>query len=318
MAIEFNSVKFLLWAKNLGVQFTRVATLGHQGLACSLPRFQGVAREFGFTVAEPELRRIFQHEPCTNLYSDEFLRYLGAREITIVDKSDFEDANFLHDLNEPFPPSLRGTFDLVIDGGTLEHVFNYQAALKHCLELLRVGGHFVAVTPANGQMGHGFYQFSPELFFGIFNRQSGFLLRKIVLFELAKVDAPFYEVANPADIGMRVEFKSARVLQLALLAQKIADVPVLARPPQQSDYVAGWNAPRQRLDPSKPLDKFRLKLNPYLPSWLKGWKRQLVRRLKHGPMTLNNKRCFRRLSPDAIAQERANPAVTPSAKVDAL
>jgi hypothetical protein len=198
---------------------------------------------------------------------------------------------------------------LVFDGGTLEHIFDYPAALKHCLELLRVGGHFITITPANGQMGHGFYQFSPELFFGIFNRQNGFVLRKIILFEITKTDAPFYEVANPANIGMRVEFKSQRVLQLALLAQKIADVPILAKPPQQSDYVAVWNTPQKRLDLSKPLDKFRLKINPHIPFWLKDWKRRLIHRLKHGPMTLNNKRCFRRLNPKAVAQERANPAV---------
>jgi SAM-dependent methyltransferase len=313
MAIDFNSVKFLLWAKNLGVDFTRTATLGHQGLPCRIHHFRGAARDFGFKADEDQIQRCFRHEPCTSLYSDEFLRFLGAREIVTVDKSDFEDANFLHDLNEPFPDAMRGTFDLVFDGGTLEHVFNYPSALKHCLELLRVGGHFVTIPPANGQMGHGFYQFSPELFFGIFDNQNGFALRKIVLFEPTREDAAFYEVRNPAQIGVRVELKSSRPFQLAVLARRTAEATVLAQWPQQSDYAAIWSAPRNRLDPAKPMDRFRLAINPLFPGWLKGWKRQFIGWWKHGSMTLNNNRCFQRLSRKAVAQERADPAAASSA-----
>jgi hypothetical protein len=36
-----------------------------------------------------------------------------------------------------------------------------------------------AVTPANNQMGHGFYQFSPELFFRVFSQENGYLLRAL-------------------------------------------------------------------------------------------------------------------------------------------
>ena len=302
MAVDFNTVKFLLWAKNLGVNFTRTATLGHLGLNC-LPRtLRRAVRDFGIPATGEQIGRCFLREPCKDVFADEFLRFLGAGEVVSVDHSDFEGATFLHDLNEPFPENMPGRFDLVLDGGTLEHVFNYPAALKHSLELLRVGGHFITVTPANGAMGHGFYQFSPELFFGVFNAQNGFVLRKIVLFEAFKPDAPFYEVNNPAVVGRRVELSVSRPVYLAVLAQKTADVPILARPPQQSDYVAAWSRPGQTIDQSTALGRLRVTLNPYWPPWLREWKARLTRRSETA--TLDNQRSFRRLSRKAVAGER--------------
>ena len=69
---------------------------------------------------------------------------------------------------------LKNKYTLVIDGGCLEHIFNFPVAIKNCMEMLQEGGHFIGITPANNLMGHGFYQFSPELYFRIFSKENGF------------------------------------------------------------------------------------------------------------------------------------------------
>ena len=72
------------------------------------------------------------------------------------------------DRNDPdaLKSALSGKqFDLVFDGGTLEHVFNFSTALKNCMHMVKPHGRFVSVTLPNNWCGHGFYQFSPELFF---------------------------------------------------------------------------------------------------------------------------------------------------------
>jgi len=92
----------------------------------------------------------------------------------------------------------RSRFTLVLDGGTLEHVFDYPAALRQCLELVALSGHFITIAPAQNQMGHGFYQISPELFFRVLSGENGFTLRKMVLFDTSRIDAPFFEVRDPA------------------------------------------------------------------------------------------------------------------------
>ena len=135
----------------------------------------------------------------------------------------------------------------MIDGGTLEHVFNFPMAIKNCMQMLDVGGHFFSHTMANNFMGHGFYQFSPELFYRVFSPENGFCVRRIVVFEQRVGRPRWYEAADPNDIGERVELINDRPTYLIVHAERIADVPIFAAPPQQADYSAHWSrnaAPR--------------------------------------------------------------------------
>ena len=308
MALDCSTLRLLFWAKNLGSKFNRTATLGRLGFCCSPKFLRNSLSEFGLTFTEEQFAKSFSRESFRDLYADEFMRSLGATDYVSIDRSDFEGANFLHDLNEPFPEKMRGQFDFVLDGGTLEHVFNYPAALKHSLELVRVGGHFLTLPPANGHMGHGFYQCSPELFFSVFTAQNGFTIKKIVMYESYRDDAQFYEVASPSQLKGRVELSNSPPVTLAILAQKIAEVPIFAQPPQQSDYVAAWATVAEAAAtpaPSTPMRRLRIALNSYWPDWL----RQLKRRAKSSvgqknPAALTNERMFRPLSTAEMTGER--------------
>ncbi len=98
---------------------------------------------------------------------------MGATRIESIDKADYEEATILHDMNQPVPDQLKGSFSLVFESGTLEHVFNFPQSIKNCMEMVRVGGHFVGITIANNLMGHGFYQFSPELYYRVLSPEMG-------------------------------------------------------------------------------------------------------------------------------------------------
>ena len=78
-----------------------------------------------------------------------------------MDASDYEGCSIVHDLNNPLPEHLVGRYSLVLDSGTLEHVFDFPTALRNSLAAVRTGGHFVTIAPGNNQFGHGFYQFGP-------------------------------------------------------------------------------------------------------------------------------------------------------------
>ena len=318
MALDFNCVKFLLWSKNLGVAFDRTLTLGHQGigLSCSRGKARRALQQFNLPATEPEIDLSFQRKAFTELFADDFLKLLGAKEVVSVDRSDFEGATLLHDLNQPFPEQLRETFDLVIDGGTLEHIYNYPEALSNCLDLLRVGGHFVTITPASGQMGHGFYQFSPELFFRVFSAERGFILRKIIGYDISKVDSPFYEIKDPATSMQRTASVGNKPIQLAVLAQKITTSSGILEPPQQSDYVAIWENHEKKQNPesqanSEPdslLTRLRIAVNPYWPSWLRNARDTFAYRIRWGlsklKSTMMSQKHFQRLSNEDIFNER--------------
>jgi len=107
--------------------------------------------------------------------------------------------------------------------------------------MLDVGGHFFSHTMANNFMGHGFYQFSPELFYRVFSPENGFRMHRVVVFEQRVGRPRWYEAADPNDINERVELINGRPTYLFVHAERIADVPLFAAAPQQADYAAHWS-----------------------------------------------------------------------------
>ncbi len=75
------------------------------------------------------------------------------------------------DLNQPLPAELCGRYDLIYDGGTMEHCFNIGQVMLNILKLAKVGGYIVHNNPLN-YYNHGFFNFNPT-FYHDFYTQSG-------------------------------------------------------------------------------------------------------------------------------------------------
>jgi SAM-dependent methyltransferase len=234
MGLDANGTRFLLYAATQGVSFSRTATLGRQGLHVTVEQLDDNLSRFGYRADAPALL-------ARDGYAEPFLQLLGAREIRSFDASSYEHATDIGDFNRPIDAQHRDQFTAVIDGGTLEHIFNFPIAIENCMRMLAVGGHFLSITPANNFFGHGFYQFSPELFFRIFSEQAGFRLKRVIVFEDTP-DAKWFEVVDPDVVKSRVTLVNTRPTYLAILAQKLATTPLFQTPPQQSDYVTMWQA----------------------------------------------------------------------------
>lgn len=82
------------------------------------------------------------------------------------DANNYEDCDLILDLNtSELSQSLAATqYDVVLDGGTIEHVFHLPNALANVHRLTKSGGHVIHVGVANGNVDHGFYQISPCFF----------------------------------------------------------------------------------------------------------------------------------------------------------
>jgi hypothetical protein len=236
MGIDRDFADFLLGARNGGVDFGRTATLGRLNLFVDHRSLAAVLRRHGEAATDHDIRAM--RAPG---YAEGFLRRLGARETVSVDASSYEGASLVHDMNQPIGDDYKRRFSTVIDGGTLEHIFNFPTAIRNCMEMLEVGGHFFSHTMANNFMGHGFYQFSPELFYRVFARENGFRLHRAVVFEQRIGRPRWYEAADPQQVGERVELINGRQTYLMVHAERIADVPIFAAPPQQADYSALWS-----------------------------------------------------------------------------
>lgn len=99
---------------------------------------------------------------------------LGYRRIDSIDYYPDEGPSLVLDLNLPLPPDIGSAFDLVYDGGTMEHCFNTVQLLHNAASLTAPGGIVIHHVPMNNWVDHGFYQFSPTLFFD-FYQASGFV-----------------------------------------------------------------------------------------------------------------------------------------------
>jgi hypothetical protein len=63
-----------------------------------------------------------------------------VENIQALDRSDYEGANVIHDLNLPVTDRLKGIADLIVDGSTLDNTFNPALTLKNYCDMLRPGG----------------------------------------------------------------------------------------------------------------------------------------------------------------------------------
>ena len=219
-----------------------------------------------------------------------------------MDFSDYEGSTVLHDLSEPVSPDLHGRYDVVIDGGSLEHVFNFPVAIASCMQMVRPGGSLFVFSMANNHMGHGFYQFSPELFYRVFSRDNGYEIEEMVLelhpytrLEYCR-NTRCYSVVDPKTIGERVRLTSWHAAGIMVHARRVESSPIFASYPIQSDYEATYVASD---DEQKPRGRARLKARieaaiGRLPFNLAHDLYGMVQRLKYSPL---NRRYFRPWKP---------------------
>jgi SAM-dependent methyltransferase len=186
--------------------------------------------------------------------ADLVFRILGASRIDSIDNSDYEGANMIHDLNTSIPDSLVEQYDLVYDGGTLEHVYQFPTAFENCLRMVKPGGQFMLEKPANGLCGHGIYQFSPELFFRAFALQYGFELVRIFLC----TDRGEYQVVDPVTVHGREEIRKGSG-SLLVQARKIGDFARFSHSPRRRGRAGPSRPPWRSVDSREPRQSRRLR-----------------------------------------------------------
>lgn len=104
-------------------------------------------------------------------------------------------SQYRFDLNQPVP--LNEQFDLIVNIGTAEHVFNVYQFYKTAHERTRDGGMMIHSAPFTGWADHGFYTFQPTFFFDL-ARANGY---QIVSFVVAQFNPLKYvQVAKHEDI----------------------------------------------------------------------------------------------------------------------
>ena len=152
--------------------------------------------------------------------------------------SSYENAAIIHDMNNPLNETLKSKkYDYVLDGGTIEHIYNIPQVCENIIDLLKIDGIFCSVNVNNNFSGHGFYQFSPDFFMATFSKKYGM---KIISVHLAQINTPFNEWVNMLEPGVHGEtrFLSQSPVYIVTIAQKISDERqhLTSSCPQQDKY----------------------------------------------------------------------------------
>lgn len=240
MGIDTDGFRFLTACHRDGVSFARSAMLGHQNLSgVSADVLRATDLDHAALLGIPD-----------GGYADPLFTAMGAEQIVSIDASSYEGASEVVDLNDELPKDLEAKFSAVLDGGTIEHVFDVKRALSNAMQMVEIGGHLLLITPTSSSSGHGFYQFSPELFWRALSEDNGFAIERFLLKD--RSTRRWYEVADPEMLGRRVEFQTKGTSYLYVCARRVRDVPLFAAAPQQSDYARAWTHGGKSLRRSAP------------------------------------------------------------------
>jgi len=240
LGIIFNNAALLVRAKLNHVKFDEILTIGHQDQYLSQSQIVRLAKFCGLT-----------HD-ITGLSSQKhidkfFTLFLDAKNVSSIDYSEYEGCTIIHDMNQPVDPKYYEKYDVVIDGGSLEHIFNFPVAVSNCMNMVKPGGSIFIFTMCNNHAGHGFYQFSPELFFRIFQPENGFKICDVIVEKHPYPGAELsprtkcYSVTDPVVVRGRVGLKSRTPVMMMVHAKRTAVKPLFVASPIQSDYQSEYN-----------------------------------------------------------------------------
>lgn len=207
-----------------------------------------------------------------NTNAQTIFKLLGAAKVSVCDISEYENPDFLIDLNNPINPNLANKFDVIFDCGTLEHIFDVPTALWNLVSMLKTNGVLYLAVPASNYIDHGFYSFSPGLFFDYFNA-NGFEVLSCYLFEGSPI---FYKKIGKLykyhGIGSEIPILSAAAIDVITILKKSRSLTKAIKPMQSVYKKKSSNKVSQESFLKKKINAYAFTslalVQNFLPMWL--------------------------------------------------
>ncbi|MDQ2066589.1 class I SAM-dependent methyltransferase [Xinfangfangia sp. CPCC 101601] len=177
MGVSLCPATFLMRHRHAAAGAQRGLILGRQKLHLNgrrLARFLAETERAGCPMTEADIVQ-------PDGFTEALFTKLGYPTIEAMDFTDAEGAQHVHDLNHPAPAHLHEQFDIVIDGGTTEHIFHIGQALDSCHAMLKPGGLFLSYVSADGWFGHGFFQTGPDVPWRYWHHARGYEMLEVSL-----------------------------------------------------------------------------------------------------------------------------------------
>lgn len=178
MGLTSTGLKFILKKKKKYDFSGPLLTFGNQDIYAKEDDIRNWARQYNIKLSEPE-KIIYStsgdipkinKEASQYIHAKTLFEFLGISEKDYydIDKFDFDKPKITHDLQYPIDSKFHDFFNLIIDSGTLEHIFDVRSVMENITKITKVGGYVLQFIPAQNMLNHGFYQFSPTFFYDFY------------------------------------------------------------------------------------------------------------------------------------------------------
>jgi SAM-dependent methyltransferase len=135
------------------------------------------------------------------------------------------------------PPVMRGAFDIVVNGGTTEHIANQKNAFGCIHDLARTGGIMIHGVPSQGMITHGLVHYTPK-FFRLLCEANSYEALSLEFSVGEAMELPddainfsiYYGESAPLPPEHRVAFRNCRIHA------------VLRKPPQERSFITPLDA----------------------------------------------------------------------------
>ena len=277
MGITNNNFKFLVENLNL-LKKKKIITIGRQ------QKYFDITKFFKNKFLKKKFYLDNFHE---DNYVDNILKKISNNTVTSIDFSDNRGkTNIKFNLNKVIPKKYHNKYDVIIDGGSLEHILDLKNCIQNYKNLIRKNGHLFIFTTANNYFGHGFYQFSLEFFNNIFSKDNGFKVLDILLCEhnfpgpeLSKKNTWYRPIFDKKNKYKRFSIVNDKPLMVYALIKKV-DQSKIAFDFIQSDYLER-KTKKNKVKSLKNLILEKLKKNKDLFDYLYGLKQNKELRLSN-------------------------------------
>ncbi len=246
MGIAPAMIKLLMREGKQEVFSGHALTIGRQNISpMTIRDLEKLAKEINFKLRPFPGNTHLDNKTAKNSFVTDKVLFLsmGFNGIDSIDYSDFEQCAITHDLNTNVPENLYNKYDLIFDGGSTEHIFNVPKALENYNKMLKIGGRIIHALPSNGLVDHGFYMFSPTLFWDYYLANSWDIKEALFIRHPKDADKGLWDIYcySPHCLDMLSYLGLDKSKYAIYFVVKKTDKSTFNAPVQQGFYLEAWN-----------------------------------------------------------------------------
>ena len=169
MGLNIQTLQLLKNSEDIKKGNLKVLTIGRQAIRFGYKEFSKIEKNLNFS-----FNAFKESIKDSNGFCESLLKSLFGWDVESLDISDYENCSYLHNMNQDIKENknlsnLIGRYDLILDLGSTEHIFNSTQSIVNSLNLLKKDGLLILSVPVTGTMEHGLYQFSQNFFDALSN-----------------------------------------------------------------------------------------------------------------------------------------------------